>query len=268
LLAGLTMVLLCSWDAKGQPMDDARLRDFAARYTAAWSSQDAARVASMYDESGSLKINDGEPLVGRAAITAAAQSYMTALPDMVLTMDAVSIDGDGAIYRWTLTGTNTGPGGTGRGVQISGYEQWTFAPNGLIAQSLGHFDTGDYQRQLMGEATAESEAKAELLALEKAWIDAEVQHDRAALEQILDEGFVATFASGRTVDRETFIEGVLSRALDPFEVFRDFVRVYGDAALVIDSSTDHKTKFTWIAVRREGQWRVISETFTRVSASH
>ncbi len=129
-------------------MDAVRLREFATSYTAAWCSQDAASVASFFAENGSLKINEGNPSVGRRAITAAAQGFMTAFPDMVVRMDAISLDADRAVYRWTLTGTNTGPGGTGNAVRISGYEEWTIGANGLIAESKGHFDEADYQRQL------------------------------------------------------------------------------------------------------------------------
>jgi hypothetical protein len=67
---------------------------------------------------------------------------------MVLTMDGVSLQADHAVYRWTLSGTNTGPGGAGRAVRISGYEEWTFGEDGLIAKSKGHFDEADYRRQL------------------------------------------------------------------------------------------------------------------------
>ena len=63
------------------------LNDFAIRYTAAWCSQNAASVAAHFAERGSLTINGGEPAVGRAAITAAAQGFMTAFPDMVVKMD-------------------------------------------------------------------------------------------------------------------------------------------------------------------------------------
>ena len=129
-------------------MNATQLKEFAARYTAAWCSQDPASVAAFFAEDGSLKINDGEPSVGRGAITAAAQSFMTSLPDMVVAMDGVALDGNNAIYRWTLTGTNTGPGGTGNAVHISGYEEWTFTADGLIAESRGHFDAADYERQL------------------------------------------------------------------------------------------------------------------------
>lgn len=132
-------------------MDAAKLKAFGAQYTAAWCSQNASSVATFFAESGSLQINEGSPAVGRMAIAAAAQGFMTAFPDMVVTMDSVSLEGGRAIYRWTLTGTNTGPGGTGKAVRISGYEQWTFGPDGLIAESKGHFDEAEYNRQLAND---------------------------------------------------------------------------------------------------------------------
>jgi hypothetical protein len=52
------------------------------------------------------------------------------------------------IYRWTLAGTNSGPGGTGNRVRISGFEEWRIGDDGLIAESLGNFDAAEYQRQV------------------------------------------------------------------------------------------------------------------------
>ena len=124
------------------------MKSFATRYTAAWCSQDPASVAAFFSDNGSLKINDGVPSVGRTAITEAARGFMSAFPDMVVAMDGLDRRGDGYIYRWTLTGTNTGPGGTGNKVRISGYEEWTIGPDGLVAASLGHFDAADYDRQI------------------------------------------------------------------------------------------------------------------------
>jgi hypothetical protein len=125
------------------------LHDFARRYTASWCSGDPAREAEHYAPEGSLTINGGEPAVGRAAVTAAAQSFMTAFPDMRVLMDDVIVrDGGGAEYHWTLVGTNTGPGGTGNGVRISGYEEWTLDADGLIAESQGHYDQAEYDRQV------------------------------------------------------------------------------------------------------------------------
>ena len=131
-------------------MDAAQLTEFGTRYTAAWCSQKAASVAAFFAENGSLKINDAAPAIGRGAIAKSAQDFMTAFPDMVVAMDEVGFQGEHAIYRWTLTGTNTGPGGAGRAVRIRGHEEWTLGANGLIAASLGRFDEADYQRQLRG----------------------------------------------------------------------------------------------------------------------
>jgi uncharacterized protein (TIGR02246 family) len=124
------------------------LRGFAERYTAAWCSQNPASVAAFFSPDGSLQVNDASPAVGQAAIEAVAQSFMSAFPDMVVAMDEIRTLGEGAEYHWTLTGTNTGPGGTGARVTVSGFEQWKIAADGLIAQSVGQFDAADYARQL------------------------------------------------------------------------------------------------------------------------
>jgi len=146
--AMVSAAMLAGCGSKRASMNAAELKEFATRYTAAWCSHDAARVAAYFGERGSLKINEAAPAVGRAAVAAAARAFMVDFPDMVVTMDGTTLDGDRAVYRWTLTGTNTGPGGTGKAVRISGYEEWTFGADGLIAESRGHFDEGDYRRQV------------------------------------------------------------------------------------------------------------------------
>src|SRR6266478_6508854 len=133
-------------------MNQSELTDFATRYAAAWSSQNPASLAAFYAENGSLTVNAGAPSVGRAAITATAQVIMTASPDMVVKMDEVRRDGSHAIFRWIWTGTNTGHGGTGKSVRIKGYEEWTIGADGLIAESKGHYDEAEYQRQLQSGA--------------------------------------------------------------------------------------------------------------------
>jgi uncharacterized protein (TIGR02246 family) len=133
-------------------MNQSELTDFATGYAAAWSSQNPEDLASCYGEDGSLTVNAGEPSVGRVAIAATARAFMTAFPDMVVRMDSVSLEGSHAVFHWTWTGTNTGPEGTGHAVRISGYEEWTLGTDGLIAESKGHFDEAEYQRQLAGDS--------------------------------------------------------------------------------------------------------------------
>jgi len=124
-----------------------KLQELAAKYTAAWNSQNADRVAAFFARGGSLFVN-GSPAQGREAITAVAQGFMTAFPDMELVMDKLDMQPEQLVYHWTFIGTNTGPGGTGNAVRFSGYEEWTIGEDGLITRSLGHFDNDEYQRQL------------------------------------------------------------------------------------------------------------------------
>lgn len=128
--------------------DGDQVRDFARRYTAAWCSQNPAQVAAHYAPGGSLTINGGTPAVGRTAITEVARSFMTAFPDMQVLMDDVVTGDRGPEYHWTLVGSNTGPGGTGNRVRVRGFEEWTMGEDGLIAESKGHYDQAEYDRQL------------------------------------------------------------------------------------------------------------------------
>jgi predicted ester cyclase len=125
-----------------------QLVDFARRYTRAWCSGDAASVAAFFAPGGSLSINGGVPSVGRSAIMEAAQGFMTAFPDLTVHMDDLLEMQGKVIYKWTLEGTNDGPGGTGNRVRISGFEEWRMCDDGLVEESLGHFDAADYDRQI------------------------------------------------------------------------------------------------------------------------
>jgi len=135
--------------------DLAKIITFAKRYAEAWCSQNPESVVAFFAENGSLRVNDGPPAVGRAAIAEVARGFMRDLPDMIVTMDKVESESpDGgrsscdADFHWTLTGTNTGPGGTGKRVRISGYELWKIDNGGLIAESKGRFDSAEHERQL------------------------------------------------------------------------------------------------------------------------
>jgi uncharacterized protein (TIGR02246 family) len=133
-------------------MDLTEVTKFAARYAKAWCSQDPETVAAFYAEHGSLSVNGGPPAVGRQAIANVARGFMSAFPDMKVTMDDLvrkPHEPYGTVFHWTLTGTNTGPGGTGKHVRISGYELWQLDEDGLIRDSKGHFDAAEYERQVL-----------------------------------------------------------------------------------------------------------------------
>ena len=73
---------------------------------------------------------------------------MSAFPDLRVSVDHVLVAGDAIFWVWTLTGTNTGPGGSGNRVRVSGIEVWTMGETGLVANSVGYYDAAAYERQI------------------------------------------------------------------------------------------------------------------------
>ena len=143
-------------------MSNPELETFAERYAQAWCSRDPDSVAAFFAENGSISINNGPAAVGRAAIAKEARGFMITFPDMVVTFDKLEPRGDATAFHWTLIGTNTGPGGTGNKVRISGYELWKIDNDGLIAESKGHFDAADYERQLQENKRIDDSSKSRL----------------------------------------------------------------------------------------------------------
>jgi hypothetical protein len=120
------------------------LKQVGERYAKAWCSQNPEKVAAFYAKGASISVNGGPP----APIADVAREFRRDFPDMVVTFDRLENTPNGTEFHWTFTGTNTGPGGTGNKVRISGYELWKIDNGGLIAESQGHFDAADYERQL------------------------------------------------------------------------------------------------------------------------
>jgi hypothetical protein len=123
--------------------------EFAMRASAAWSSQDPEGVAACYEPTASLTINNGIPATGHIELAATAASYMEAFPDLQVSVDHLHVAGDSAFWVWTLTGTNNGPGGTGKKVRVSGIEVWRIGSSGLVANSIGYYDAICYEHQLV-----------------------------------------------------------------------------------------------------------------------
>ena len=122
----------------------AKLKKFAQRYAKAWCSWDPEKVAAFYAESGAISVNGAPPV----PIAEVARGFVRDFPDMVVTFDKMENTPTGTEFHWTFTGTNTGPGGTGNRVRITGYELWKIDNDRLIGESKGHFDSADYERHL------------------------------------------------------------------------------------------------------------------------
>jgi nuclear transport factor 2 (NTF2) superfamily protein len=122
--------------------DRERIQQLARTYTEAWCSRDPAQVAAHYVPGGRIAINGGDA----TGIAEVAGAFLAAFPDIEVFMDDLVLRNDDSVeYRWTFTGTSAE---TGKAVRVPGYEEWTFAPDGLIAESRGHYDQAEYDRQL------------------------------------------------------------------------------------------------------------------------
>ena len=145
-----TLILLILITIAGCTSEYDKMIEFGQNYTAAWNSKQPEQMASFYAVDGILIINKGTPAAGTKQLEETARSFMEAFPDMILTMDSLSMQNGTYRYYWTFKGTNTGPGGTGNKVDFSGFEEWTMNEEGLIEKSIGTFDAEDYQKQLEG----------------------------------------------------------------------------------------------------------------------
>ena len=135
-------------DSRVSGFDLDSLREFAEGFAAAWSSQNAASVAAFYSPRGTRSANGAAAYEGRTAIEVAVQQFMSPFPDLKITLDDVLVVGGHPEFHWTMTGTYSGPGGTGQRVSIKGVEEWRMGKDGLIAESRGHFSMADLQRQM------------------------------------------------------------------------------------------------------------------------
>ena len=122
-------------------MTSDELNDFAARYAKAWCSRNPESVAAFFAANASYTVNGGPPTPALEV----ARGFVRDFPDMTVTFDKLEPRGNRTAFHWTLTSTYAG---TRNRVRISGYELWKIDNDGLIAESSGHFDAAEYERQL------------------------------------------------------------------------------------------------------------------------
>lgn len=104
-----------------------------------------------------------------------------------------------------------------------------------------------------------------MLDFEQSWIEAEMRLDAAALREILDEQFVATFGAGKPLDKERFIKAVVGegKGVGPTQTLSDrTIRLVGDTAVITgtdsvqSSNSENPTIYRYTAtyVRRGDRW--------------
>jgi ketosteroid isomerase-like protein len=114
-----------------------------------------------------------------------------------------------------------------------------------------------------------SRATDEIIASERAWMEAWQLRDRETCERILADDFVLTSARGNLVDRQQWLEGAMEAFACEAFVWDDIlVRQYGDVAVVNARAHQKATVagqdwsglflITDVWVKRDGEWRVVS----------
>lgn len=117
-----------------------------------------------------------------------------------------------------------------------------------------------------------ADAKQQILDIEQVWVMAEHNHDAATLRRILDDKFVASFGGEEPLDKEAFINLIVSGDIDPTEsqaLTDRKVILDHETAVVVGADTERGTKkgkaytavyrYTVTYIRRDGQWLALAE---------
>jgi ketosteroid isomerase-like protein len=130
---------------------------------------------------------------------------------------------------------------------------------------------------LAGEARAKDAKTVEetLLQMERAWTDALLKNDPAALEKVLAPDWVGVGASGTNTQAQ-YVADLKSGALkmESQTVGEMKVRIFGDAAVVTGSEDEKSTfqgidtsgHYVWTDVyaKRKGRWQAVASQLTLV----
>jgi ketosteroid isomerase-like protein len=108
-----------------------------------------------------------------------------------------------------------------------------------------------------------------VLAVEDAYVAAELARDGAALHRLVDDRFVFNAGDGTTSDKQALIEGVLAMNMVGQTISERSVLVEDHVALVFGTTemrfaapgepeTQSRLRYTSTYVRREGSWRLLA----------
>lgn len=117
---------------------------------------------------------------------------------------------------------------------------------------------------------------AEVLAVERAWTEAHLHGDFAALAQIMADDYLRIETDGSVRDKAAVLAAYQPEtrhweyaAGDEYDV-----RVYGDTAVIVGrwsargvnngAAFDYAARFLTVYVKREGRWQMVAEQSTTI----
>jgi len=144
---------------------------------------------------------------------------------------------------------------------------------------VSSFASGQTQeRQGSTPATQTAVVEQELLRVERAWLDAYVQRDAAALSRIVADDYMITYGSGQTYNKaQTMADFERPRPANfsyTFTTEDTVVRVLGETAVLTgiviqrtrmgERETVTRSRYTDTYVRRGGRWQVVASHLSRL----
>jgi steroid delta-isomerase-like uncharacterized protein len=159
--------------ASALPLD---LREFTARYVAAWNECDTHAMAELVQQD--IVWADPalpEPARGVAEVQEFMRTSFRAFPDLHFgepDEPVLAVTGDVVLWRWHMEGTHRGtidPPGfapTGKRMRVQGVDQWTFRDR-RIALYAAYYDMNGLARQLGIVPEPGSGAERGMVALQR-----------------------------------------------------------------------------------------------------
>ena len=121
------------------------------------------------------------------------------------------------------------------------------------------------------------DAVEQVLVAEREWLLAHLHRDIPALERLMDPDYLQIAPGGDTVNKEQVLASFRSgeRHWDEAHSDEHHVRVYGNTAVVVGRwrargenagrSFDYQARFVSVWVRRDGEWRRVSDQSTPIT---
>lgn len=143
---------------------EAVARGVVIEYVSGWNSHDALRLAALFHEDGSYgDFGEGKVFLGRDEIERAFSELFSSVPDLDLTLTSEpASDGDRALCRWTMSGTQTGAlwglPATGRAFRVEGSTVFILR-DGQIERAAAYYSLRSVARQLKYRLSPEAAAR-------------------------------------------------------------------------------------------------------------
>lgn len=112
------------------------------------SSHDLNNVLALHSGASKLSVNDGEPAVGKPAISKVIEDFIEGFPDLYIQMNDIAEEERGIVFYCNVIATNSGPGGTGNKINIEVHEVWKFNEDGKFIKIKAYDDRLEFERQL------------------------------------------------------------------------------------------------------------------------